>query len=59
MLIIFIIVYILVSVDSIGTKLNGLLKDAEVRINDLSGLEGTCQPSFSSRPSISSIIIGK
>ncbi|KAM7363779.1 ankyrin repeat and fibronectin type III domain containing protein wide awake isoform 2-T7 [Cochliomyia hominivorax] len=46
------------SVDSIGTKLNGLLKDAEVRINDLSGLEGTCQPSFSSRPSISSIIIG-
>ncbi|KAI8119698.1 Ankyrin repeat and fibronectin type-III domain-containing protein 1 [Lucilia cuprina] len=47
-----------VSVDSIGTKLNGLLKDAELRINDLSGLEGTCQPSFSSRPSISSIIIG-
>ncbi|XP_046805770.1 uncharacterized protein LOC111678250 isoform X3 [Lucilia cuprina] len=46
------------SVDSIGTKLNGLLKDAELRINDLSGLEGTCQPSFSSRPSISSIIIG-
>ncbi|XP_073815069.1 ankyrin repeat and fibronectin type III domain containing protein wide awake isoform X4 [Musca autumnalis] len=46
------------SVDSIGTKLNGLLKDAEIRIHDLSGLEGTCQPSFSSRPSISSIIIG-
>ncbi|XP_061391671.1 uncharacterized protein LOC133327115 [Musca vetustissima] len=46
------------SVDSIGTKLNGLLKDAEIRIHDLSGLEGTCQPSFSTRPSISSIIIG-
>ncbi|XP_059217823.1 uncharacterized protein LOC106080825 isoform X2 [Stomoxys calcitrans] len=46
------------SVDSIGTKLNGLLKDAEIRIHDLSGLDGTCQPSFSSRPSISSIIIG-
>ncbi|XP_017855651.1 PREDICTED: uncharacterized protein LOC108608675 isoform X1 [Drosophila arizonae] len=46
------------SVDSIGTKLNGLLKDAECRIHDLSGPEGLCTPVFSSRPSISSIIIG-
>ncbi|EDW17007.2 uncharacterized protein LOC6575537 isoform X2 [Drosophila mojavensis] len=46
------------SVDSIGTKLNGLLKDAESRIHDLSGPDGLCTPGFSSRPSISSIIIG-
>ncbi|EDW81233.2 uncharacterized protein Dwil_GK11138, isoform B [Drosophila willistoni] len=46
------------SVDSIGTKLNGLLKDAESRIHDLSGPEGLCPPMFASRPSISSIIIG-
>ncbi|XP_030559426.1 uncharacterized protein LOC115761696 [Drosophila novamexicana] len=46
------------SVDSIGTKLNGLLKDAESRIHDLSGPEGLCAPVFTSRPSISSIIIG-
>ncbi|XP_032596013.2 uncharacterized protein LOC6567503 isoform X2 [Drosophila grimshawi] len=46
------------SVDSIGTKLNGLLKDAESRIHDLSGQEGLCAPVFTSRPSISSIIIG-
>ncbi|XP_023175624.2 uncharacterized protein LOC111602668 isoform X2 [Drosophila hydei] len=43
---------------SIGTKLNGLLKDAETRIHDLSGPEGLCTPIFTSRPSISSIIIG-
>lgn len=48
-----------VSVDSIGTKLNGLLKDAESRIHDLSGPEGLCPPVFTSRPSISSIIIGE
>ncbi|XP_034485757.1 ankyrin repeat and fibronectin type-III domain-containing protein 1 isoform X2 [Drosophila innubila] len=46
------------SVESIGTKLNGLLKDAESRIHDLSGPEGLCPPVFTSRPSISSIIIG-
>nr|NP_001287470.1 wide awake, isoform H [Drosophila melanogaster]AHN57469.1 wide awake, isoform H [Drosophila melanogaster] len=46
------------SVDTIGTKLNGLLKDAESRIHDLSGPEGLCPPVFASRPSISSIIIG-
>ncbi|XP_017103345.2 uncharacterized protein wake isoform X4 [Drosophila bipectinata] len=46
------------SVDTIGTKLNGLLKDAESRIHDLSGPEGLCPPIFASRPSISSIIIG-
>ncbi|XP_023175628.2 uncharacterized protein LOC111602668 isoform X5 [Drosophila hydei] len=46
------------SADSIGTKLNGLLKDAETRIHDLSGPEGLCTPIFTSRPSISSIIIG-
>ncbi|KAH8335385.1 hypothetical protein KR074_000708, partial [Drosophila pseudoananassae] len=46
------------SVDTIGTKLNGLLKDAESRIHDLSGPEGLCPPMFASRPSISSIIIG-
>ncbi|KAH8406472.1 hypothetical protein KR215_002027 [Drosophila sulfurigaster] len=46
------------SVESIGTKLNGLLKDAESRIHDLSGPEGLCPPVFQSRPSISSIIIG-
>uniref|UniRef100_A0A6P4E8Y2 Uncharacterized protein LOC108041180 isoform X1 n=1 Tax=Drosophila rhopaloa TaxID=1041015 RepID=A0A6P4E8Y2_DRORH len=46
------------SVDTIGTKLNGLLKDAESRIHDLSGPEGLCAPMFASRPSISSIIIG-
>lgn len=45
--------------DSIGTKLNGLLKDAESRIHDLSGPEGLCPPVFTSRPSISSIIIGE
>ncbi|KAH8359434.1 hypothetical protein KR093_006563 [Drosophila rubida] len=45
-----------VSVESIGTKLNGLLKDAESRIHDLSGPEGLCPPIFASRPSISSII---
>lgn len=48
-----------VSVESIGTKLNGLLKDAESRIHDLSGPEGLCPPVFTSRPSISSIIIGE
>lgn len=48
-----------VSVDTIGTKLNGLLKDAESRIHDLSGPEGLCPPVFASRPSISSIIIGE
>ncbi|KAH8382787.1 hypothetical protein KR009_005240 [Drosophila setifemur] len=47
------------SVDTIGTKLNGLLKDAESRIHDLSGPEGLCPPIFASRPSISSIIIGE
>ncbi|KAH8251920.1 hypothetical protein KR038_011086, partial [Drosophila bunnanda] len=47
------------SVDTIGTKLNGLLKDAESRIHDLSGPEGLCPPMFASRPSISSIIIGE
>ncbi|XP_030369216.1 uncharacterized protein LOC115620217 [Scaptodrosophila lebanonensis] len=46
------------SVDSIGTKLNGLLKDAESRIHELSGPEALCPPIFASRPSISSIIIG-
>ncbi|XP_067616980.1 ankyrin repeat and fibronectin type-III domain-containing protein 1 isoform X1 [Eurosta solidaginis] len=48
------------STDTIGNKLNGLLKDAESRIQDLSGTSdgGLCQPSFSTRPSISSIIIG-
>ncbi|KAL9894742.1 ankyrin repeat and fibronectin type III domain containing protein wide awake isoform 2-T2 [Glossina fuscipes fuscipes] len=46
------------AVDNIGTKLNALLKDAESRVHELSGLEGTCQPTYSSRPSISSIIIG-
>ncbi|XP_017082695.2 uncharacterized protein LOC108115650 isoform X3 [Drosophila eugracilis] len=46
------------SVDTIGTKLNGLLKDAESRIHDLNGPEGLCPPMFASRPSISSIIIG-
>ncbi|KAH8278397.1 hypothetical protein KR018_002303, partial [Drosophila ironensis] len=46
------------SVDTIGTKLNGLLKDAESHIHDLSGPEGLCPPIFASRPSISSIIIG-
>lgn len=51
---------IAVAVDNIGTKLNALLKDAESRVHELSGLEGTaCQPTYSSRPSISSIIIGK
>jgi len=44
---------------TIGTKLNGLLKDAESRIHDLSGPEGLCPPMFASRPSISSIIIGE
>ncbi|XP_054726536.1 uncharacterized protein LOC129236272 [Anastrepha obliqua] len=48
------------STDTIGNKLNGLLKDAESRIQDLSGTSdgGLCQPTFSTRPSISSIIIG-
>nr|XP_036214471.1 uncharacterized protein LOC106616046 isoform X4 [Bactrocera oleae] len=48
------------SSDTIGNKLNGLLKDAESRIQDLSGTSdgGLCQPTFASRPSISSIIIG-
>ncbi|CAD6992617.1 unnamed protein product [Ceratitis capitata] len=48
------------STDTIGSKLNGLLKDAESRIQDLSGTSdgGLCQPTFASRPSISSIIIG-
>ncbi|XP_017849231.1 uncharacterized protein LOC108604320 isoform X2 [Drosophila busckii] len=44
--------------ENIGSKLNGLLKDAESRIHDLSGPEGLGQPIFTSRPSISSIIIG-
>ncbi|XP_028898759.2 uncharacterized protein LOC105216385 isoform X2 [Zeugodacus cucurbitae] len=48
------------SSDTIGNKLNALLKDAESRIQDLSGTSdgGLCQPTFTSRPSISSIIIG-
>ncbi|XP_055848804.1 uncharacterized protein LOC129913874 isoform X7 [Episyrphus balteatus] len=47
--------------ESLGNKLNGLLQDAESRIQDLSGCEGFPQQSaaFSStRSSISSIIIG-
>ncbi|ALC47784.1 CG6954 [Drosophila busckii] len=47
-----------VAAENIGSKLNGLLKDAESRIHDLSGPEGLGQPIFTSRPSISSIIIG-
>ncbi|XP_034137493.1 uncharacterized protein LOC117589563 isoform X1 [Drosophila guanche] len=46
------------SAENIGSKLNGLLQDAESRIHDLSGPEGLCPPVFASRPSISSIIIG-
>ncbi|XP_017142499.1 uncharacterized protein LOC108155881 [Drosophila miranda] len=46
------------SAENIGSKLNGLLQDAESRIHDLSGPEGLCPPIFASRPSISSIIIG-
>ncbi|BFF90863.1 uncharacterized protein DMAD_09307 [Drosophila madeirensis] len=46
------------SAENIGSKLNGLLQDAESRIHDLSGPEGLCAPIFASRPSISSIIIG-
>ncbi|XP_055848803.1 uncharacterized protein LOC129913874 isoform X6 [Episyrphus balteatus] len=48
--------------ESLGNKLNGLLQDAESRIQDLSGCEGFPQQSaaFSStRSSISSIIIGE
>ncbi|XP_055902102.1 uncharacterized protein LOC129938513 isoform X2 [Eupeodes corollae] len=46
--------------ESLGNKLNGLLQDAESRIQDLSGCEGFPQstPFTSTRSSISSIIIG-
>lgn len=44
------------STDSLGNHLNNLLRDAENRIQELSGIEDTPQAPFSTRASFSSII---
>lgn len=44
------------STDSLGNHLNNLLRDAENRVQELSGIEDTPQAPFSTRASFSSII---
>lgn len=44
------------SPDSLGNHLNNLLREAENRIQELSGMDDTPQAPFSTRASFSSII---
>lgn len=53
----FFLCFVLVkSTDSLGNHLNNLLREAENRIQELSGIEDTPQAPFSTRASFSSII---
>lgn len=49
-------IFLVKSTDSLGNHLNHLLREAENRIHELSGIEDSPQAQFSTRASFSSII---